>query len=111
MDIKEALLIKFLREVLTITSLSRSQQQMQATDIQEEEIRIMSMNLPLTENTTENLRPIIRSHKTRSTFYTENTCGNHFVNQIVAAEDTNNIVCQIDCNNCRVVYFGECKRP
>ena len=45
---------------------------MQATDIQEEEIRI-SINLPYIEGTSENLRHIIRSHKIRSTFYTEMT--------------------------------------
>ena len=45
---------------------------MQATDIQEEEIRI-SINLPYVEGTSEKLRRILRSRKIRSTFYTEMT--------------------------------------
>ena len=45
---------------------------MQATDIQEEEIRV-SMNLPYIEGTSEKLQRIPRSHRIRSTFYTENT--------------------------------------
>ena len=48
------------------------QQQMQAADIQEEEIK-MSINLPYVEGISEKLRRILRSHKIRSTFYTENT--------------------------------------
>ena len=51
-------------------SLPQSQQLMQATDIQEEEIRI-SINLPYVEGTSEKLWRILRSHKIRSTFYTE----------------------------------------
>ena len=53
-------------------SLPQSQQLTQARDIQEEEIRI-SINLPYVEGTSEKLRRILRSHKIRSTFYTENT--------------------------------------
>ena len=53
-------------------SLSQSQQQIQATDIQEEEIR-MSLNLPHVEGTSEKLRHILRSHKVISTLYTEST--------------------------------------
>ena len=45
---------------------------MQATDSQEEEIR-MNMNLPYAVGTNEKLRRILRSHKTGSTFYAENT--------------------------------------
>ena len=45
---------------------------MQATDIQEEEIR-MSINLLYVEGTSEKLRRILRYHKIRSTFYTEKT--------------------------------------
>ena len=41
-------------------------------DTQEEEFR-MSMNLPYIEGTSEEVRRILRSHKVRSTFYTENT--------------------------------------
>ena len=52
--------------------MPQSQQLMQATDIQEEEIRV-SMNLPYIEGTSEKLQRIPRSHRIRSTFYTENT--------------------------------------
>ena len=68
MDIGKTLLVKFLRELLIlIHNLSQSQQLMQATDIQEEEIRI-SISLPYVEGTSEKLRGILRSHKIRSTF-------------------------------------------
>ena len=43
---------------------------MQAIDNQDEEIR-MSINLPHVEGTSEKLQRIHRSHKIRSTFYTE----------------------------------------
>ena len=105
---QESFISKIFKRITNNYSLSRSRQQTQATDTQEEEIKIMSINLPLIENATENLRPILRSHKTRSIFFTANTGVNHFVNQIVAI---NNILCQIDCNKCRAVYFGESKRP
>ena len=52
--------------------MSQSQQQTQATDIQEEEIT-MGINLGYIEGTSEKLQPILESHKIRSTFYTENT--------------------------------------
>ena len=52
--------------------MSQSQQLMQATDIQEEGIR-MSINLPYIEGTSDKLRRILRSHRIRSTFYSENT--------------------------------------
>ena len=48
-------------------------------DFQEEEIR-MSVNLPFFECNSEKLRHILRSHKIRSTFYTESTLHNFFVN-------------------------------
>ena len=38
----------------------------------------MSINLPYVEGTSEKLRRILRSHKVRSTFYTENTLGKLF---------------------------------
>ena len=70
MDIEKTLLVKFLRELLIlilIHNLSQSQQLMQTTDIQEEEIRI-SISLPYVEGTSEKLRGILRSHKIRITF-------------------------------------------
>ena len=66
MDIKKALLVK------SFVELPQLQQLMQATDIQEEEIR-MSINLPFVEGTSEKLRHIVRSHKIKSTFYIEKT--------------------------------------
>ena len=108
---QESFISKIFKRITNNYSLSRSQQQMQAKDTQEEEIKIMSINLPLIENATENLRPILRSHKTSSTFFTENTGVNYSVNQIVAIEHKNNVLCQIECNKCRAVYFGESKRP
>ena len=45
MDIKKALLVKSFRKITNNHNLPQSQQLTQATDIQEEEIR-MSINLP-----------------------------------------------------------------
>ena len=92
-------------------SLPQSQQLMQATDIQEEEIR-MSINLPYVESTSEKLWRILRSHKIRSTFYTEETLHKLLCKpkDQVVTEDKNNIVYQIDSSNCQAVYSGESKR-
>ena len=89
--------------------MPQSQQLTQATDIQEEEIRI-SINLPYVEGTSEKLRRILRSHKIRSTFYTEMCKLLCKPKDRVATEDKNNIVYEIDCSNCEAVYFGESKR-
>ena len=70
MNIREELSVKYL--FTNNHSLFQSQQQMQATDIQEEGFRI-SINLPYVEGTIENLRRILRSHKIRFNFYTEST--------------------------------------
>ena len=87
------------------------QQQTQAADIQEEEIK-MSINLPYVEGTSEKLWHILRSHKIRSTFYTENTLRKLLCKpkDRVATEDKNKIVYEIDCSNCEAVYFDESKR-
>ena len=69
---QESIISKISKEISNNHSLLQSQQQMQATDIQEEEIR-MSIWLPHIEGTSEKLWCILRSHKIRSTFYTENT--------------------------------------
>ena len=45
------------------------------TDVRDEEIRT-SINLPYVESTSEKLRRILRSHKIRSTFYTESSLNN-----------------------------------
>ena len=99
------------RRITNNQSLSQSQQLTQATDIQEEEIRI-SINLPYTEGTSEKLWRILRSHKIRSTFYTEMTLRKllYKPKDRVATEDKNNIVYEIDCSYCQAVYFGESKR-
>ena len=91
--------------------MPQSQQLTQATDIQEEEIRI-SINLAYVEGTSEKLRRILKSHKIRSTFYTEMTLFKFLCKpkDRVAAEDKINIAYEIHCSNCQAVYFGESKR-
>ena len=91
--------------------MPQSQQLTQATDIQEEEIRI-SINLAYVEGTSEKLRRILRSHKIRSTLYTEKTLQKFFCKpkDRIATEDKNNIVYEINCSNCKAIYFGESKR-
>ena len=92
-------------------SLLQSQQLTEATDMQEEEIKI-SINLPYVEGTSEKLRRILRSHKIRSTSFTENKLRKLLCKPKdgVATEDKNNIVYEIDCSSCDAVYFGESKR-
>ena len=108
---QESIISKIFKRITNNHSLPQSQQQTQTTDIQEEEIR-MSINLPYVEGTSEKLRRILRSHKIRSTFYTENTLRKLLCKpkDRVATEDKNNIVYEIDCSNCEAVYFGESKR-
>ena len=69
----------------------------------------MSINLPYVEGTSEKLRRILRSHKIRSTFYTESTLRKLLCKpkHRVATEDKNNIACGNDCSKCEAVYFGE----
>ena len=69
---QESITSKIFKRITDNHSLPQLQQQTQVTDIQEEEIR-MSINLPYVEGTSEKLRHILRSHKIKSTFYTENT--------------------------------------
>ena len=68
----------------------------------------MSKNLPYVEGTSEKLRCILRSHKIRSTFYTEKTQDKLLCKpkDRLGTEDKNNIVYEIECSNCEVVYFG-----
>ena len=72
---------KIFKRITYNHSLSQSQQQMEATDIQEEEIR-MSINLSYIKGSSEKLQRILRSHKIRSTFYTilNALCVNSFEN-------------------------------
>ena len=68
---RESNISKTFKRATNNHSLSPSQQQTQATDIQEDEIK-MSINLPYIEGTREK-RGILGSHKVRFTFYTEIT--------------------------------------
>ena len=100
---QERIIRKIFMRITNNHSLSQSQQQMQATDIQEEEIR-MSINLPYIEGTSEKLSRILKSHKIRPTFYTESILHKLLckLKDQVASEDKNNIVYEIDCSNCKV---------
>ena len=69
---RESIINKIFRRITNNHSLPQSQQLTQATDIQEEEIRI-SINLPYIEGTSKKLWHILRSYKIRLTFYTEMT--------------------------------------
>ena len=108
---QESINSKIFKRITNNHSLPQSQQLTQATDNQEEEIR-MSINLLYVEGTTENLRSILRSHKIRSTFYTENALRKLLCKpkDRVATEDKNNIVYDMNCSNWEAVYFGESKR-
>ena len=72
----------------------------------------MSINLPYFEGTSEKLRRILRSHKIRSTFYTDSTLRKLLPKPKVriATEDKNNIVYEINCSNYEAVYFVESKQ-
>ena len=70
------ILLKFISKIFKkITNnhrLCQSQQQTQATDIQEEEIK-MRIDLTYVKGTSKKLSRMLRSHKIRSTFYTGST--------------------------------------
>ena len=72
----------------------------------------MSINLPNVEDTNEKLQRILKSHKIRSTFYTESTLSKllYKPKDWVTKEDKNNIIFASNCSNCEAVYFGESKR-
>ena len=108
---QESIISKIFKRIANNHSLSQSQQQTQSTDIQKEEIR-MSINLMYVEGTNEKLRCVLRSHKIRSTFYTENNLHKLFFKpkNRVATEDKNKIVYETDCSNCETVYFGQSKQ-
>ena len=93
---QESIINKIFRKIANNHSLPQSQQLTQATDIQEEEIRI-SINLRYLECTSEKLQRILRSHKIRWTFYTEMTLCKLLCKpkDRVATEDKNNIVYEI----------------
>ena len=89
---QESIIRKIVKRITNNHKLSQSQQQTKATDIQDEEIRV-------------------RSHKIRSTFYTENTLRELLCKpkDRVATEDENNIFYEIDRNSYKAVYFDESK--
>ena len=102
---QESIASKIFKRITNNHSLCQSQPQIQAADIQEEDVR-MSINLPYVS---EKLWCILRSHKIRSTFYTEITFRKLLCNPKVrvATENKNNIVHGTDC---RAVYFDESKQ-
>ena len=107
---QKSVINKIFKRVINNHSLFQSQQLRQATDIQEEEIR-MSINLPCVEGNSEKLRRVLRSHKIRSTLYSENTLRKILCKpkDRVATENKNKIVYEINCSNCEAVYLGESK--
>ena len=105
---QEIVVSKIFKKITNNHNLPQSQQQTQG---EEEEIG-MILNLPYAEETSEKLWHILRSHKIRSTFYTECTFHKCFCKptEWVATEDKINIVYKIDCSNSKAVYFGEFKQ-
>ena len=108
---QDSIISKNFKRIINNHSFSQSQQQKQAKDTQEVEIR-MSINLQYAKCTSEKLWRILRSHKIRSTFYTESTSRKRLCKpkDRVATADKNNIDYEIDCSNCEAVYLGECKQ-
>ena len=108
---QESIIREIFKRTTNTHSLSQSQQQMQATDIQEEELR-MSINLVYVEGTSEKLGRILRSHKTRSTFHNKTNFHKLYCKpkDQVATGDENNIVYEINCSSNNMVYFSESKR-
>ena len=108
---RASIVSKIFKRISNNPSLPHSSELMQAANTQEEEIR-MSINLPYIEGTSEKLLRILRSHKIRSTFYTENTLPKLLCKpkDRVATDKKNNIAHEIDYGNCEAVYFGESKR-
>ena len=102
---QESIMSKIFKWITTNHSLSQSQQQTQGIDIHEEEIRVR-INLPYVETTSEKLRHTLRSHKIRSTFYTESTLRKLLCKpkDRVATECKSNIVYEIDFSNGEAVY-------
>ena len=110
-EYQESIINRIFKRITNNHSLPQSNQQRQATDIQEDEIR-MSINLLYVKGAGERLWHILRSHKIRSNFYTENNLCKLLCEpkDPVATEDKNNIVYEIDCSNCESVYFGKSER-
>ena len=106
---QECIISKIFKTITNNHSLPQSRQQTQATYIQEEEIRL-SRNIPYIEGISEKLRCILRSHKIRSAFYTENTLHKSLCKpKDKSYRRKNNIDYEIDCSNCEAVCFYESK--
>ena len=72
----------------------------------------MSISLLYVEGTSEKLWAVLKSHRIRSTFYTESILRELFCKpkDQVATEDQNNIVYEINHSNCESVYIGKSQR-
>ena len=104
---QESIISKIFKTITNNHSLPQSRQQTQATYIQEEETRLCK-NIPHFEGISEKLWCILRSHKIRSTFYTENTLHKFLCKpKDKSYRRKNNIDYEIDCSNCEVVCFYE----
>ena len=110
---QESIFSKIFNKITNNHSLSQSQQHTQATDVQEEEIRI-SRNLLYIDGTSEKLWRILRSHKIRSTFYMESTLYKLLCKSKGRRKTEYNKIAtkekKQDRLNCKPVYFGESKR-
>ena len=73
-EYQEGIISNIFKRITNNHSLSQLQQQPQAIDIQNDEIK-MSINLLYVQGTSEKLRHILKSHKISSIFYTENFSG------------------------------------
>ena len=69
---QEGIISKIFKGITNNHRWSQSQQQTQATYIQENDIK-MSIKLIYIEDTSEKVRLILRSHRVRSPLFTENT--------------------------------------
>ena len=72
----------------------------------------MKINFPYIELTSEKLRCMLRSHKIRSTFYTENILRKLLfkTKDLLTTGGKNYIVHKIDSSDWKTVYFDESKR-
>ena len=70
------------------------------------------MMFPNVEGAREKLQRVLKSHKIRLTFYTESTLRKFLceLTDRVTTENEKNVVYEIDCSNCKAVYFDESKR-
>ena len=109
---QESIISKIFKRITNNHSLSQSQQQMQATYIQEDEIR-MSINLSHVQGTNDKLWPAYAqiSHNKIHLLYCSTL---HKIlckkRDQIATDDKNKIVYEIDPKNCEAVSFGESKR-